>query len=325
LPSIFGGSSVRTPGLGGRPASSGEGRAEGRRPSQVRLIPALVALLAGLTSPSCRRGGDGDAGQAPPVSVGSPTAEPESHTSDRRAGSLTPEQRLRADRLINNFEHGTIEFRYGSAEALDDGRGITFGRAGFTTKSGDGLDVIRRYTAAKPENPLARFLPRLESLAREESGSIEGLDGFVEAVRQEAGDLLFRRSQDDLQDELYYRPSARFSDSLGLKTALARAAIYDTLLMHGAGDDPDGLPALLERTRKEAGGTPATGVDEAAWLSAFLRIRREDLANARDPETRQVWARSAGRVDTLRTLADQGNWELHGPIVLRGEYAAMIP
>jgi chitosanase len=259
------------------------------------------------------------------VIVASPTVEPESHTSEPAAGGLTSEQRRRADQLINNFEHGTIESLYGSAEALDDGRGITFGRAGFTTKSGDGLDVIKRYTAAKPENPLARFLPRLESLAREESGSVEGLDGFIEAVRQEAGDPLFRRSQDDLQDELYYRPSARFSDSLGLKTALARTAVYDALLMHGAGNDPDGLPALLERTRKEAGGTPATGVDEAAWLSAFLRVRREDLANARNPETRRIWAKSVGRVDAFRTLADQGNWELHGPIVLRGEYAAMIP
>ena len=241
------------------------------------------------------------------------------------AADLTSEQRLRADRLINNFEHGTIEFLYGSAEALSDGRGITFGRAGFTTKSGDGYDLIKRYSASKPETSLARYLPRLEVLAREESGSTDGLDGFIEAVRQEAGDARFRQAQDELQDELYYRPSAKASDSLGLETALARTAIYDTLLMHGDGGDPDGLPALLERTRTEAGGTPATGIDEAAWLSAFLRVRRADLSHAHNPETREVWAKSVGRVDAFRTLADQGNWELHGPIVLRDEYAATIP
>lgn len=304
-------------------------------------MSAMIVLVTMLASPSCRRGDDGAPDQAPRASQGGlaaeagpgapgvsgsrPTAEPEPDARAARGGGMTSEQRLRADRLINNFEHGTIEFRYGSADALGDGRGITFGRAGFTTQSGDGRDVIKRYTAAKPGNSLARFLPRLESLAREESGSIGGLDGFVEAVGEEAGDPLFRRSQDDLQDELYFRPSSRFSDSLGLKTALARTAVYDTLLMHGGGDDPDGLPALLELARNEAGGTPATGVDEAAWLSAFLRVRREDLAHARNPETRRVWAKSVGRVDALRTLADQGNWDLHGPIVLRGEYAAMIP
>jgi chitosanase len=259
------------------------------------------------------------------VSAGSPAVEPEAPASAAGAVGLTPEQRLRADRLINNFEHGTTEFLYGSAEVLQDGRGITFGRAGFTTKSGDGYDVIRRYTAAKPGNPLARYLPRLEVLAREESGSTEGLDGFIEAVRQEAADPQFRVAQDALQDELYYQRSAKSSDALGLRTALARTAIYDTSLMHGAGDDPDGLPALLERTRKDVGGTPKTGVDEAAWLSAFLRARRDDLAHAHNPETREVWAKSVGRVDVFRTLADQGNWDLHGPIVLRGDYAAMIP
>src|SRR5262249_17902578 len=134
-----------------------------------------------------------------------------------------------------------------------------------------------------------------------------------------------RRAQDDLQDELYYQPSAKHSDSLGLRTALARTAIYDALLMHGGGDDPDGLLALLERTRQEVGGSPATGGDEAAWLSAFLRVRRPDLAPASTPETRAVWAKSVGRIDVFRTLADQGNWDLHGPIVLRGEYAAVIP
>jgi chitosanase len=285
----------------------------------------VIALVASLTSPSCRPGSEGNPDQAPRVSAGSPTVGPEAPTSAAGAGGLTPEQRLRADRLINNFEHGTTEFLYGSAEVLQDGRGITFGRAGFTTKWGDGHDLIKRYTAAKPGNPLARYLHRLEVLALERSGSTEGLDGFIEAVRQEAADPHFRAAQDALQDELYYQKSAKSSDRLGLRTALARTAIYDTLLMHGVGDDPDGLPALLERTRKDVGGTPATGVDEATWLSAFLRVRRDDLAHAHNPETRDVWAESVGRVDVFRTLADQGNWDLHGPIVLRGDYAAMIP
>jgi chitosanase len=238
---------------------------------------------------------------------------------------LTAEQKLRADRLISNFEHGTIDFQYGYAGALDDGRGITFGRAGFTTATGDGHDLVKRYTAARPNNPLARYLPRLEVLAREKSGSTDGLDGFIEAVHRAARDPFFRRAQDALQDELYYQPSAKLSERLGLKTALARTVIYDTLLMHGNGNDSDGLPALLERTREAVGGTPATGADEAAWLSAFLRVRRADLEHAHDPATREAWAKSVGRADVFRMFADRGNWGLHGPIVLRGEYAATIP
>ncbi len=296
-----------------------------RLPARRGPLTALIVLVATMTAPSCRSGSDRNLDPMPTAGAGGAAAEPEPRAPTTVASGLTAEQRLRADRLINIFEHGTTEFRYGSAEVLSDGRGITFGRAGFTTRTGDGHEVIERYTAAKPENPLARYRPRLEVLAREESGSTDGLEGFLEAVHQAAGDPLFRQAQDRLQEELYYQPAARRGDALGLKTALARAAIYDALVMHGGGDDPDGLPALLERTRAEVGGTPATGVDEAAWLAAFLRVRRADLAHAANPQTRAVWARSVGRVDVWRSLADQGNWDLHGPIVLRGEYAAVIP
>jgi chitosanase len=242
-----------------------------------------------------------------------------------KSNGLSPEQKRRADQLISVFENGTIAIQHGYAEALGDGRGITFGRSGFTTATGDGYELIKRYTAVAPENPLVRYLPRLQVLARAESGSTEGLVGFVAAVRQAARDPRFRQAQDDLQDELYYRPAARYAATLGLKTALARALVYDTLLMHGDGDDPDGLPALLEQARKAAGGTPAAGVDETAWFSAFLRIRRAVLAHAHDPATRKAWAEAVGRADVFRTLAEQGNWDLHGPIVLTGEFTATIP
>jgi chitosanase len=286
-----------------------------RDQAPAAAMAGLAALICAMAFPSCRSstGRDPD---ATPNSAAPPTAA---------AGGLTAEQRLRADRLINMFEQGTTKFPYGSAEALDDGRGITFGRAGFTTESGDGYELIKRYVAANPDTPLARFLPRLEELAREESGKTDGLTGFIEALRREADDPRFCRAQDELQDKLYYQPSALLANSLGLKTALARTLVYDTLLMHGEGADPDGLPALLARTRTEAGGTPATGVDESVWLSAFLRVRRADLAHAHNAETREVWAKSVGRVDVFQTLADQGNCDLHGPIVLRGEYSGTIP
>jgi hypothetical protein len=97
------------------------------------------------------------------------------------------------------------------------------------------------------------------------------------------------------------------------------------LLMHGDGDDPDGLPALLEAARKAAVGTPATGVGEAAWFAALLRVRRADLEHAHDPAMRKVWAEAVGRVDVFRTLAEKGNWDLHGPIIVTGEYEPRIP
>src|SRR4030095_14728228 len=101
-----------------------------------------------------------------------------------------------------------------------------------------------------------------------------------------------------------YRPAMAAADQLGVKTALARAVLYDTIIQHGDGEDPDGLPALIARTEKEVGGSPKTGVDEQLWLSTFLKLRRSTLANASDPATREAWAESVSRVDVLVSIQE---------------------
>ena len=54
----------------------------------------------------------------------------------------------------------------GYAAELGDGRGVTFGRAGFTSGTSDGLLVVRRYADVAPaNNTLARYLPVLRRLA----------------------------------------------------------------------------------------------------------------------------------------------------------------
>ena len=232
---------------------------------------------------------------------------------------LTPAQRARAEELTSLFENDTIEIQYAYAEDLDDGRGITCGRARFTTATGDALVVIELYTARVPDNVLSRYLPALRTLARDEDDDTSALGGFIAAWSTAAMDPVFRAVQDEVVDELYYRPAKQHADALGLQAALSRAVLYDTIIQHGDGDDPDGLPALLDRTT-------LTPLDEHAWLGQFLEVRRDDLAHAFDPETREAWAESVGRVDVFRQIYDADNTELHGPIVIHtADYDATIP
>jgi chitosanase len=230
--------------------------------------------------------------------------------------SLTDIQKHRAEQLINLFENGSTESHYDYVELLHDGRGITAGKVGFTTANGDLLVVVTEYTRRKPENSLVKFLPRLRELAEEESDSTEGLNGFAKTWEIAARDAVFRKVQDDVTDKIYYQPAMRHARNLGLQTALAQAAIYDTIIQHGNGEDPDSLSAILERTNQELGGTPATGVDEEIWLDNFLKVRREDLAHAYDENTRAEWSQSVGRCDVLRMLAKQGNYNLSGVIMV---------
>ena len=229
----------------------------------------------------------------------------------------------RAEALLSVFENATTEIQYGYAEALGDGRGITAGRAGFTSGTGDLVIVVRDYVAARPETPLAAYLPRLEELARNWSGSTAGLEGFIEDWAAAAEDPVMREIQDRVARELYFYPSQAIADQIGAGFPLTRAALFGTGIQHGIGDDPDGLPALVAETNGSMGGTPGSGVDERAWLESFLWIRRAHLEWAHDPATREAWQQTTDRVDVWLDLLSRDLLYLDRPFsiwVYGGEY-----
>ena len=283
---------------------------------------ALAFALAAVLGSSLLACSGTDASDAPGDSADAITsgASPSAHP-----GWLAGDTKRRAEALTSLFENSTTEIQYAYVEDIHDGRGFTAGRAGFTTATGDALEVIALYTTRVPANPLARYLPRLRVLAHAESGSVVGLDGFAAAWTAAARDPKFRTAQDDIEDRLYFIPAMTRADALHLATPLARAAIYDAIIQHGEGSDPDGLPALLAKTATNVHGTPASGVEEKKWLEAFFTVRRADLAHATDASTRAAWAESVSRVDVLRAIAKSGNYDLHGPIVVHsGDVAGTV-
>ncbi len=226
------------------------------------------------------------------------------------------EQRNIADQIISVFENNTPVIQYGYAENLHDGRGITAGRAGFTSATGDMLEVIERYTVAVPDNPLAVYLPRLRELAEDEDGSTQGLEGLEEIWQERANHEVFRHVQDEVVDQYYYDPATAHAEFLGVSLPLTLLNFYDAAIQHGDGNDPDGLPAMINRTTSKVGGTPKNGIDEKLWLREFMSIRHSVLLNPNNQETQEEWSQSVGRVDTLIELYESGNILLTPPIVV---------
>lgn len=227
-----------------------------------------------------------------------------------------PIQKLRAEEIISIFENGTTEIQYAFVKNLHDGRGVTAGRAGFTTATGDAYEVIKRYVKKNPASSLSEYLAELKALSAERSDDTTNLSGFESGWVEAAKDPLFRSVQDEVVDEFYFYPAMKHADDLGLKFPLSRAVLYDTIIQHGGGNDPDGLPALIERTSIKTNGSPKNGVDEKIWLKAFLQTRIEDLSFSFDEQTRLLWAKSVGRAEVLLDIASKGNYEMKGPIVI---------
>lgn len=91
------------------------------------------------------------------------------------------------------------------------------------------------------------------------------------------------------------------------------------------GDDPDGVPAMLRRAKRRAGGTPRTGVRESRFLRAFLRVRRATLLDPANEDTCDEWRESVGRVALFGYLVRTRQWRMASPVRVRtSEYRLRI-
>ncbi len=239
------------------------------------------------------------------------------------AHSLTPDQKRRLMTLTSIFENGEPKFHYDYIEYLDDGRGFTAGRVGFSTGTQDLYEVVKLYDGLKPGNPLHRYLPRLAELAdiskhSQEShivDDISGLEGFVDAWKTVGSSPEMIRAQEQVIDRMYYLPAMAMARLLGVKLPFGKAILYDTLVMHGSWiDDPDTIEWMILKTIERTGFVPLDHPDrESKWLKAFLEVRHEVLLNAHDPETRAQWRENEKRATDLMTILRKKTFDQLGP------------
>ena len=204
--------------------------------------------------------------------------------------------------ITSVFENSTPQLQYAYCEALGDGRGYTFGYCGFTTATGDGLELVRALEAER----LNGYLPRLEQLAKDEDGSTVGLDAFCESWREVGSSAEGIRAQHKVGEALYWKPAVKYAKELAWKSPLSLACLYDAIIQHGEGDDFDSLGSMLKRTRMTN--------NERQSVAAFLRVRARVLAHAHDPSTREQWRATKSRTDALKNLVTADNWSLAWPI-----------
>ena len=134
--------------------------------------------------------------------------------------------------LVSSAENSSLDWRaqYSYIEDIGDGRGYTAGIIGFCSGTGDMLEVVQAYTAAKPDNVLAGTCRRCGgSTAPTRTPGSAGLPARLAAAARRP---VFQDAQE---------PSATASTSTrrsqqakhdGLR-ALGQFAYYDAAVMHG--------------------------------------------------------------------------------------------
>jgi chitosanase len=243
------------------------------------------------------------------------------------SSSFSPREEETIQEITSIFENSTPEFQYDYIEDINDGAGITCGRAGFT-----GLEIqilAERYLEKRPLSALAFYLPCLKkmgkeiskeysclypSVTHEEMASPEfktvgiGKVDFGRAWIRAAEDHVMQAIQDEYQDEVYFQPAMEIAARLGLKTPMGAAFIYDACVQMGCNSDLFGVVRRKFAAEHQGRQNPVSLEEEAQWLALYIPERKVELS------VTPSGAITVDRVDSLAQILGARNFELLLPL-----------
>lgn len=195
---------------------------------------------------------------------------------------MTGELRATTFALVSSAENSSLDYQkqYRYIADIDDGRGYTAGIIGFTSGTGDLLQVVKRYEALQPHNRLVKYLPALKRVNG--TASHRGLGpAFVKDWHQAAKNPKLRQAQDELLNKMYLKPAVRAAQQDGL-SPLGQYIYYDAMVVHGPGNGADSFGGIRQAARQRA-KTPKQGGSTKTYLRTFLTVRahimREESAH----------------------------------------------
>ena len=109
-------------------------------------------------------------------------------------------------------------------------------------------------------------------------------------------------------------PALEYAQDLNINTALGKCLIYDTIIDHKNGLDPDSIKAIIKRTQRKEGPRILVPDNEGQWLKTFLAVRLAVLTQPFNHLYRNGWMGSSDRIEIFYKLIRQQNWDLVGPI-----------
>ncbi len=201
-----------------------------------------------------------------------------------------------AEQVVSIFENSTPVIQYSYAQKLEDWkeRGITFGRAGFTTCQ-DGIDVLNELKKTDPQNPINNFSPYIEKNYLNQPLCVANTKALVEknflrVYRRHGNDPGVKQAQENVYKRRYLDTSLDLMKKLNLKSFMAFVVIQDSFIQHGEGSD--GIEAIINLVKRPH---PVNSAEELEWLMDFLMSRAQLLKYGGTE-----WAKSVTRTAVLR-------------------------
>lgn len=211
--------------------------------------------------------------------------------------------------LTSTAENSTLDWTtaYDYIEDIDDDRGYTAGLVGFTSATGDMLQLIQQYAVEKPSgNTLSPYITGLQNCvavgfgpgASNAAATNLGqpfIDAWIAAANS---DPIFRKVQRDFRKSMYWDDALTQALADGVPP-LGMAIYYDVLVNHGPGNDSESFGGILSYVRTNF-TKPSSGGNVTTWLNAITDRRNTILQGWGDDQA------TDGRVFFHRLLINGG-------------------
>lgn len=216
-----------------------------------------------------------------------------------------PTEKAICDAIINVFETGQIKPKYDAVYVMDDGAGITYGRAGATDRDGN-LDRIVDYYISLGGSFSAQLKPYLPLLAdpRMPLTKNQSFMALLSTIARK--DPKMAAAQDAIFLSKYWTPAMTFAKNNGFLFPLSHCVIFDSYIHSGSI-----LQSLRERFPEKV---PAAKGNEKTWITQYVKARRSWLAG----HSKKILHKTVYRMDCFLRLISNNNWNLDLPILANG-------
>lgn len=225
---------------------------------------------------------------------------------------ITPLIKTKIEQVINAFETGSAQGNYATLVKLKDYTDpvtkalmvqVTFGRSQ-TTEFGHLKALVQDYVNSNGTQ--ANVLhPFLDKIGKKPSLAID--DIFCNALKT-AGktDPVMKTCQDRLFEAKYYQPAFNWFTQNGFTLPLSMLVIYDSTIHSGS---------VLSFLRKRFPTVvPASGGNEKDWITNYVNVRHNWLANHSNPILRNT----VYRTECFKQQLAHNNWDLSQTINAHG-------
>jgi len=213
------------------------------------------------------------------------------------------------DKIIRIFEMGTVTPDFGKLDVFADGpKGSQQIHYGFyhETEFGNLQALLKSYSdhSGAYAKQFAVFIPQIGQTALTDNEQFKAL------LKQAAQDPIMQQTQTSFFNDRYMVPAKNWAAARGITTQLGIAVICDSFVQSGA------MPAfLLKKLPPIPNGKFTDTIQERNWIMAYLKTRRDWLANHANP----LLHNSVFRPDSFLALAQAGNWQLNLPIKVEAD------